>query len=88
MVGSYLLNAWGLYDMHGNVSEWCLDRYGTYPGTVSDPKGASSGPYRVFRGGSFHFLALHCRSAYRFKFTPDLASLDIGFRVVLPSAQQ
>ena len=87
-VGSYLPNAWGLYDMHGNVWEWCLDWYGTYPGTVSDPKGASSGTFRVSRGGSWYTYAYDCRSAFRFNDPPDYGHFDVGFRVALPLGQQ
>jgi formylglycine-generating enzyme required for sulfatase activity len=69
--GSYQANAWGLYDMHGNVWEWCLDWYDIYPGTVSDPVGAASGSYRVLRGGDWSYRARHCRSAFRGFYDPD-----------------
>jgi formylglycine-generating enzyme required for sulfatase activity len=78
--GSYLANAWGLYDMHGNVWEWCLDWHGTYPGTVTDPKGDSSGSDRVFRGGSWDNNADRCRSAGRDGANPDRRDGVIGFR--------
>ena len=68
-VGCYLPNAWGLYDMHGNVSEWCLDWLGDYPTeAVADPAGADWGDYRVRRGGSWingYAGACVCRSACR-----------------------
>jgi RNA polymerase sigma factor (sigma-70 family) len=83
-VGSYLANAWGLYDMHGNVWEWCLDWHGDYPGTVSDPKGPTSGQYgsyRVMRGGGWSLEARACRSASRDGLYPDRNRSFGGFRV-------
>ncbi len=65
-VASFAPNTWGLYDMHGNVYEWCQDWYGGYPsGLVTDPRGPSSGHYRILRGGSWDSGAKICRSAPR-----------------------
>jgi len=75
-------NAWGLYDMHGNVWEWCKDWYGDYPdGSVTDPKGPSSGTFRVLRAGGWGNVARGCRSALRGRSNPDNLSGDIGFRL-------
>ena len=71
-VGSYLPNAWGLYDMHGNVEEWCLDLYGQLASGVSDPVGSSSGVYRVLRGGGWCHSADVCTSLYRHYDTPSV----------------
>jgi len=84
-VGSYMANQWGLYDMHGNVNEWCLDRtwgadYSTNP--VIDPKGESSGNC-IFRGGGFSYWPNWCRSARRGTWEGSLAGSDLGFRLVL-----
>jgi formylglycine-generating enzyme required for sulfatase activity len=81
---SCLPNRWGLYDMHGNVYEWCLDWYGTYPGTTSDPKGALASYYRVVRGGSWYEYSGLCRSASRYYYVPSSDSVYVGFRAVLP----
>ena len=86
-VGSYLPNQWGLYDIHGNVIEWCLDWYGPYPGTVSDPKGATTGSKRVCRGSSWHGNASSCRVALRNCFGPTYASYCMGFRVAASPGQ-
>ena len=81
-VGSYAPNAWGLYDMHGNVCEWCLDWY-AYGGTLSgpDPKGAVSGSSRVLRGGGCSNDAGLCTSSYCSYFDPSLGYNYNGFRL-------
>jgi formylglycine-generating enzyme required for sulfatase activity len=78
--GSYLPNAWGLYDMNGNVWECCLDWFGTYPGAVSDPPGVASGSSRVGRGGCWDGYAYYCRSAFRGDFSPNYRYSNFGFR--------
>ena len=76
-------NAWGLYDMNGNVYEWCRDFYETYPsGPAIDPKGPFSGTYRVLRGGYWSIYAQYCRSATRDYMTPGYRHNGIGFRLV------
>jgi formylglycine-generating enzyme required for sulfatase activity len=76
-------NAWGLYDMHGNVSEWCQDWYDDYPtGTVTDPKGPPSGQHTVLRGGSWLSNASVVQAAFRGEDYPIVRCNDIGFRLV------
>ena len=75
-------NDWGLYQMHGNVLEWCQDWYGKYPeGPVTDPLGSDEGADRVLRGGSWIGLGGNCRSAYRGRYTPDSRGSVTGFRL-------
>ena len=82
-VGQKLPNAWGLYDMHGNVWEWCQDWYGHYgsENVLIDPTGSASGKYRVLRGGSFAHRPKDVRSANRHSLQPDNRGDGIGFRL-------
>jgi formylglycine-generating enzyme required for sulfatase activity len=87
-VGSFASNGYGLNDMSGNVFEWCWDRYGTPYAGGTDPKGATTGFFRVLRGGSWDFDASNARCAQRDdNFNPDDAINFIGFRAVLPPGQ-
>ena len=82
-VGGKTANAWRLYDMHGNVWEWCNDWYGSYGSeSAHNPSGAQRGSSRVLRGGCCSNFATFCRSAYRHLSTPDSRKSAIGFRVV------
>jgi formylglycine-generating enzyme required for sulfatase activity len=82
-VKSYRPNRWGLYDMHGNVWEWCLDWYGNRLQGGVDPEGASSGVVRVIRGGCSGNVADFCRAAFHFWNEPGVRDDGLGFRPVL-----
>ena len=81
-VGTRKANSWGFYDMHGNVWEWCLDWYSSStPSGGTDPKGSSSGSYRVLRGGGWSNNASYCASAYRRNLYPSSSNDYYGFRL-------
>ncbi|MEC8801972.1 MAG: formylglycine-generating enzyme family protein [Planctomycetota bacterium] len=82
-VGEKLPNRFGIFDMHGNVSEWCLDWLGIYPTVaVTNPRGPRDGTKRVCRGGNYQSKPEDCRSATRVGFEPNFRHVTLGFRVV------
>src|SRR5262249_40233353 len=80
-VGRYKPNGWGLYDMLGNVWEWCRDGYAEALQGGLDPSGPEGAAHRVIRGGCWGDFGLHCRSADRNWFVPENRDYALGFRV-------
>ena len=87
-VGSFGANGYGLYDMAGNVWDWCWDGWDSYSSrSVSDPRGPALGSRRVSRGGNWSYSAFYCRTADRYSHWPGGGIIDFGFRSVLPPGQ-
>jgi formylglycine-generating enzyme required for sulfatase activity len=85
-VGTKMANELGIYDMSGNVWEWCYDWKGSYPASMqNNPMGASSGSSRVNRGGGWSNIAGYCRVANRNDNSPGFRSYGIGFRIACSS---
>jgi formylglycine-generating enzyme required for sulfatase activity len=88
-VGFYPANDWGLYDMHGNVWQWCSDWYGEYPSDkVTNPTGPEKGSSRVHRSGSWYEYARGCRAAARDKRAPGVRHVNLGFRLARDASDQ
>ena len=87
VVGQRLPNGWGLYDMHGNVREWCLDRWDESLAGGNDPKGGTSSNWRVVRGGGYESSPTNCIASFRDQNNPEQAALHDGFRVICYPAE-
>ena len=88
VVGSHKPNAWGFYDMHGNVLEWCADWFSDQKMDSVDPKGPPSGSFKIMRGGCWFFFESDCRSAYRLKREPNLRNCIFGLRLACTDSKE
>jgi formylglycine-generating enzyme required for sulfatase activity len=87
--GRFAPNAWGLYDMHGNVAEWCLSTYKPYPYSMADGRDNPMTPgAKVVRGGSWNDTLRFATSASRWRYQPYKPVYNVGFRVILPIREQ